>query len=483
MCHLRPIEDIGVSLSQRTQVRIRRDELVVVWAISRFTEKEKKARSLGQHHCEYLIMMSKSKKSTLPDVVEKQRTRVSMQLDAPKHTESVDYHSAFSSMGFDNSFNFEQFKENFSIKIISMTHNEAIFDVIGIDPPIANALRRIIISEIPSMAIEHVFIVNNTSIMQDEVLAHRLGLIPIQINPSDFQYRSAPGHMTDLDTIVFKLQVKCTRNPDVPEDATEAVKYNNYAVYSKDLIWSPAGNQKDSYENIRPVHEDILICKLRPQQEIELEVHCVKGIGRTHAKWQVVETASYRLMPDIIIKKDITGKDAEKLKQTCPMSVFDIEDVGSKKKANVADPRRCTMCRECIRHPEFEDKIELNRVKDHFIFSVEATGMIPAREIFAEAIRILIARIENLEVEQFWLYNWKEKRKERERERQRLYLGRLAINNVTAFLQTGSMQMQEMIVRQNPLNESEMVGVTHGQLLDAFTRTNTPWGEAPEVDF
>ena len=47
------------------------------------------------------------------------------------------------------------------------------FDFVGLDPSIYNTLRRIMIAEVPSMAIERVLIYNNTSLIQDEVLAHR----------------------------------------------------------------------------------------------------------------------------------------------------------------------------------------------------------------------------------------------------------------------------------------------------------------------
>jgi DNA-directed RNA polymerase I and III subunit RPAC1 len=63
------------------------------------------------------------------------------------------------------------------------------FDMIGIDASIANAFRRILISEIPTMAIEKVYIANNTSVIQDEVLAHRLGLIPLKANPHLFKFK------------------------------------------------------------------------------------------------------------------------------------------------------------------------------------------------------------------------------------------------------------------------------------------------------
>lgn len=64
-----------------------------------------------------------------------------------------------------------------------------IVELIGIDAPLANAFRRIIIAEVPTVAIEEVFFENNTSIIQDEVLAHRLGLIPINADPRIFLYR------------------------------------------------------------------------------------------------------------------------------------------------------------------------------------------------------------------------------------------------------------------------------------------------------
>lgn len=64
------------------------------------------------------------------------------------------------------------------------------FDLIGVDAPIANALRRILISEVPTMAISTVYISNNTSILPDEVLAHRLGLIPILADPREFDMRT-----------------------------------------------------------------------------------------------------------------------------------------------------------------------------------------------------------------------------------------------------------------------------------------------------
>lgn len=70
-----------------------------------------------------------------------------------------------------------------------MDNFEMEFDLIGIQPGFANAFRRLMLSEVPSMAIEKVMIKSNTSIIQDEVLAHRLGLIPLKADPRLFEYR------------------------------------------------------------------------------------------------------------------------------------------------------------------------------------------------------------------------------------------------------------------------------------------------------
>jgi len=64
------------------------------------------------------------------------------------------------------------------------------FDLVGVEPPLANALRRILIAEIPTIAIEKVNMWQNTSIIPDENLAHRMGLIPIKADPRLFEYHT-----------------------------------------------------------------------------------------------------------------------------------------------------------------------------------------------------------------------------------------------------------------------------------------------------
>lgn len=90
---------------------------------------------------------------------------------------------------FSEPFSIRNFKKKCKIVIVRNENYELEFDIIGIHPAIANTFRRLMLSDVPSMAIEKVYIQNNTSIIQDEVLAHRLGLIPLKADPRLFEFK------------------------------------------------------------------------------------------------------------------------------------------------------------------------------------------------------------------------------------------------------------------------------------------------------
>ena len=122
---------------------------------------------------------------------------------------------------------------------------EVVFDVVGVDCSVANALRRIILDDVETMAIERVMFHQNTGIMQDEKLAHRLGLIPILADPAKFGPRpeiSGEPHATENDTLVFELEVRCFDHDLDHTDPTNRSK----TIYSRDLKWVPQGSQVSS---------------------------------------------------------------------------------------------------------------------------------------------------------------------------------------------------------------------------------------------
>ena len=211
---------------------------------------------------------------------------------------------------------------------------------------------------------------NNTSVIQDEVLAHRIGLVPLNVDPDMLTWvdKSLPEEerFTDENTIVLSLNVKCTKNPDAPKDCTDPkILYKNAHVYARDLKFEPQGKQVETFANcpVAASDPDILLAKLRPGQEISLRAHCILGIGSDHAKFSPVATASYRILPQINIVKPIEGESAKRFQKCFPKGVIDIDSNG---RAFVKDPRRDTVSREVLRHDEFKDKVKLGRVRDHF---------------------------------------------------------------------------------------------------------------------
>ncbi|KAJ1840276.1 DNA-directed RNA polymerase core subunit rpc40 [Coemansia sp. RSA 1722] len=321
------------------------------------------------------------------------RNRVVVLEDRVENISGAEFPLSFGDQ--DVPFTLKSFKNSFDIKIIRLTPTDIEFDLIGVDASIANALRRILIAEIPTMAIEKVYMINNTGIIQDEVLAHRLGLIPINANPDDFLWKRVDEQPTDQNTIVFKMEVACSQNRDAaPGETDPKVKYINSAVYSSQLVWDPRGDQEERFamNPIKPVHDDILITKLRPGHEIICELHCEKGVGKDHAKFSPVATASYRLLPDIQILEDITGEDAELFRNCFPPGVVEIVKEKGVKKAKVVNPRKDTVSREVLRHKQFEGKVRLTRVRDHFIFNVESTGIIAPEKLISQAIDVLIEK-------------------------------------------------------------------------------------------
>ncbi|XP_052207643.1 uncharacterized protein LOC127811649 [Diospyros lotus] len=353
-------------------------------------------------------------KGELPPHLHLQRTRVFCNSDAPTHTDNIQYSGAYAAMGVDNSLRLDQFRNGFRVEVIRLTEDEMEVDLIGIDAALANAFRRILIAELPTMAIEKVLIANNTSVVQDEVLAHRLGLIPIKVDPRLFDYMSESDVPNEKNTIVFKVHIRCERGGP------------RLKVKSEDLKWLPNGSEfplatenptstssskpktytsftcrQDSLpefsKNPIATCPDILIDLLGPGQEIELEAHAVKGMGKTHAKWSPVATAWYRMLPEIVLLQEVENKKAEELVKKCPVNVFDIEDIGKgKRRATVARPRACTLCRECIRGDEWDKYVAVRRVKDHFIFTIEATGALPPQVLFTEAVKILEDKCERV---------------------------------------------------------------------------------------
>ncbi len=236
----------------------------------------------------------------------------------------------------------------------------------GADVPFMNALRRIIIAEVPCMAVDEVVIIENSSILLDEIIALRLGLIPLR---------------TDLDS--YNLPEKCACKSEfgcnlcrVSLTIDAEAKEGTRTIYSGELI--------SENPDITPVSDKIPIVKLAKEQKLKLEAYARLGRGKNHAKWQPVTMCTYKYFPQIKIGKqcDACGKCVE----ICPRKVL----IKAGDKIEIRELMTCTLCQDCVDVcPTNPPAIEVNWKDDTFIFNIESTGVLPPERIMKEAVKIL----------------------------------------------------------------------------------------------
>jgi DNA-directed RNA polymerase II subunit RPB3 len=174
------------------------------------------------------------------------------------------------------------------------------FTLRSTDVSMANAVRRTMIAEVPTMAVELVTVLENTSPLHDEYIAHRLGLIPL-VSTSVQHFNTSDECECDDHcekcSVRFLLQQTCPG----PE---------SMIVTSVDLL-----NQNESDPNcatVMPVHDSgdsetlddsggqkrgIVIIKLAAGQSVHMELIAKKGIGKEHAKWSPMCSVAYRIEP------------------------------------------------------------------------------------------------------------------------------------------------------------------------------------------
>ncbi|KAJ7349032.1 DNA-directed RNA polymerase [Mycena albidolilacea] len=294
--------------------------------------------------------------------------------------------------GEDHAWSLDKFRENLTVKVRRVSNRSIDFDLVGVDASIANAFRRIIIAEVPTICIENVYVYNNTSVVVDEILAQRIGLVPLNVDPKTMDMRVAEDESTDRNTLVFDLKLECTRKKDAPKDATDPdLLYDNHELLSGHLAWQPAGEQAEVFSKNppAPTNPNIVLAKLRPGQGVEITLHAVKGVGKDHAKFSPVATASYRLLPHIVIKKPIPPHLADKFQKCFAPGVIRVDPRTKAVTVDEENTRKDTVSREVLRWPEFEGHVELSRVRDFYLFNIESESAYPPQRLFPEAIAIM----------------------------------------------------------------------------------------------
>ncbi len=243
------------------------------------------------------------------------------------------------------------------------------------DVTLMNALRRIGLAEVPSMAIAEVVMIENSSILQDEMIAHRLGLVPLK---------------TDLDTYNLPEECECQSEFGCGEcrvtltlnaESNEGTR----TVYSGELV--------SENPDIVPVSEKVPIMKLAKGQKLKLEAYARLGKGQIHAKWQPVCVCAYKYYPKI----ETPSKDCEdcaKCADICPRKVLAMKG----NKIDVRDLLACNLCMDCVEAcPKKDEGIKVTWVKNAYIMNIESTGALPPERVLQEATKILDKQLKEFE--------------------------------------------------------------------------------------
>lgn len=253
------------------------------------------------------------------------------------------------------------------IKFKEATSEYVDFTLSNVDLSLANSLRRVMISEIPTLAIDSVEIEKNTTVLADEFLAHRLGLIPLEsLDIDKLRY----NRECTCDNYCNRCSVTLILNVIATEDSSKS-------VYSRDLLVV----QNEHLKNLKlgnpavspDVPEGILICKLRKGQELTVRCIAKKGISKEHAKWDSASAIEFEYDP------------WNKLHHT---------DYWYERDAKLEWPIGKNHRDEI--EPNDDDKFEFNAEPNIFYIGVESAKSLPANQIVIRGIDVLKQKVDGI---------------------------------------------------------------------------------------
>lgn len=153
----------------------------------------------------------------------------------------------------------------------------------GVPLQYANALRRICLNGVPVFAIDIVDIIENSSVLADEALAHRLALIPIK---------------TDTSRFVEPAKCDCKSETGCSNCRVMMVLDSGDTDASRTVLSNELTSED---EDVKPISDKVPIVILVPGQRVKVEAYARLGRGIEHAKWN---SANISILTE-------TGKDDE----------------------------------------------------------------------------------------------------------------------------------------------------------------------------
>lgn len=318
-------------------------------------------------------------------------------------------------------FDHDREPRNPKIKVTEAGDMLCKFTLSDTDVSVANTLRRIILAEVPTMAVELVNVEVNDTVLYDEFLAHRLGLLPLSSVgvgdiPKDteedgykYAYECNCYDGCPYCTVEYVLNVE--NNSDVTRSVThfdliDTGKYVREGQKPEEkVVPLPRPDPTLSEEENRR-RNGVLIVKLKKHQKMRMVLQAKKGLGKYHAKYNPTSTAVFRYEPIIQLDNKILdaypmAKKVE-LVQSCPAKVFDLD---MEDNVTVKNPDACHFCEECVEWARFVEKkpdlVKVTHDKNQFHFIVEAVGQRTAIDIAAAAMRVMKWKLQLIKMEAF----------------------------------------------------------------------------------
>eukprot|EP00753_Platysulcus_tardus_P003018 PLAT12175.1.p1 GENE.PLAT12175.1~~PLAT12175.1.p1 ORF type:complete len:306 (+),score=142.96 PLAT12175.1:155-1072(+) len=290
-----------------------------------------------------------------------------------------------------------------SVEILELRDDNMRFVLSETDVSIANALRRVMIGEVPTLAIDLVTIGNNTSVLNDEFLCHRLGLVPLHCTRdlmSSFRYtrdcHCAADHCPNC-SVTFTLDVTC-------ED--EFMDVTSRHLISNDDSVQPM-HYASAEEEEKSLDGGIRLVRLKRGQELRLTAVAKLGIGKEHAKWSPVSCAVYQMEPDVRLNakrlKELTEEQKRAFVDSCPTRVYEYDERLAE--VHVRESLNCMFCDECTKlgdsfkeSSEEDNVVAITPSSDRFIFTVESTGALRPEDIVISGLRVLQDKLRDLQM-------------------------------------------------------------------------------------
>ncbi len=278
------------------------------------------------------------------------------------------------------------------LEIRELTDTKARLIVSGVPPSVMNALRRTLISDVPKMAIESVEFhlgsirdehgkeYESATPLFDEIIAHRLGMVPIPTELDLFVFRKdcvCGGEGCPNCTIMYSLN---KRGPS--EDEGKA----SVTVFSDELqlvVQKIEGLNEKKYAEKFQITEKIPIVKLNKSQALLLYATAELGTGRGHAKWQAAQAVGYQYYPIIDIDQNKCDVGTSCV-ANCPRNVLAVKE----KEIVIEDLENCNLCRVCEEVCS-QDAINVSGDDSKFIFQFETDGSLTATEALLQALDLL----------------------------------------------------------------------------------------------